>query len=172
MSPVELAVATAERYVRHAFRQMLAVADRLGDERVNVRPLGPGTNAVAALVIHCCGVTGFWLGHVALGRPTDRDRDSEFSRTATVAELHALVSRTVETAVDDLRRLDAGEGTDVGGRQGLLDGDTSNGAVVLHVLEELYQHLGHIELAADALLPPDTGDGRLRDDGPGPGGVQ
>jgi hypothetical protein len=27
----------------------------------------------------------------------------------------------------------------------------SDGAIVFHVLEELYQHLGHMELAADAL---------------------
>ena len=36
----------------------------------------------------------------------------------------------------------------------LLDGDTSDASVVLHVLEELYQHLGHIELTADALVGP------------------
>ena len=28
--------------------------------------------------------------------------------------------------------------------------EASDGAIVLHVLEELYQHLGHMELAADA----------------------
>ena len=37
------------------------------------------------------------------------------------------------------------------GRQFLEGGDESDGAIVLHVLEELYQHLGHMELAADAL---------------------
>ena len=81
--------------MRHAFGQMLDVADRLGDDRVNDRPLGADTNAVAALVIHCCAVTEFWIGHVALGRPTTRDRESEFSSTATVAELHSLVASTL-----------------------------------------------------------------------------
>ena len=152
MWAVELAVATAEVYVRHAFRQVLDVVDRLGDERVNQRPLGPQTNAVAGLVVHCCGVSEYWLGHVARGRPSERVRDAEFATTATVAELHALVARTVETAIEDIRRLDAGEGRDDGGRQFLPGGDTSDAGVVLHVLEELYQHLGHMELAADALL--------------------
>lgn len=138
--------------MRHAFRQMLGVADRLGDDLVNERPLGPQTNAVAALIIHCCEVSEFWLGHVALGRPSDRDRESEFSRTATVEELHQLVCRTVATTVADLQRLESGEGQDDGGRQFLHGGDTSDASVVLHVLEELYQHLGHMELAADALL--------------------
>ncbi len=30
--------------------------------------------------------------------------------------------------------------------------DRNDGALVLHVLEELYQHLGHMQVTADALL--------------------
>ncbi|MBN2623767.1 MAG: DinB family protein [Acidimicrobiales bacterium] len=148
---MQLSPATAEAYVRHAFAQMLQVADRLGEPLINRRPHGPHTNAVAALVVHCCAVAEFWLGHVALGHPSDRDRDSEFSRTATLADLHVLVDHTIERVVEHLGRLEAGDGTDEGGRQFLLDGDTSDASVVLHVVEELYQHLGHMELTADAL---------------------
>jgi uncharacterized damage-inducible protein DinB len=150
---MELERGTAELYARHAFTQMLDVADRLGDERVNDRPLGPDTNAVAALVIHCCAVTEFWIGHVALGRPTQRNREAEFSSTATVAELRAMVDATLVQLGDDLAAMDE-ERTqpDRTGRQFLEGGDESDGAIVLHVLEELYQHLGHLELAADALM--------------------
>jgi uncharacterized damage-inducible protein DinB len=150
---MELERGTAELYARHAFTQMLDVADRLGDERVNDRPLGPDTNAVAALVIHCCAVTEFWIGHVALGRPTQRNREAEFSSTATVAELRAMVDATLVQLGDDLAAMDE-ERTqpDRTGRQFLEGGDESDGAIVLHVLEELYQHLGHVELAADALM--------------------
>lgn len=149
---MELERGTAELYLRHAYGQMLDVVDRLGDDRVNDRPLGPDTNAVAALVVHCCAVTEFWIGHVALGRPTSRDRESEFSTTATVAELHALVESTLAQVTEDLAAIDAGRvQPDRTGRQFLEGGDQSDGAIVLHVLEELYQHLGHMELAADAL---------------------
>jgi len=149
---MELQRRTAELYMRHAFGQMLDVADRLGDERVNDRPLGRGTNAVAALVVHSCAVTEFWIGHVALGRPTDRDRESEFSSTATVAELRALVDGTLAQVSEDLAAMEEGRTqADRTGRQFLEGGDESDGAIVLHVLEELYQHLGHMELAADAL---------------------
>ena len=138
--------------MRHAFGQMLDVADRLGDDRVNDRPFGADTNAVAALAIHCCAVTEFWIGHVALGRPTTRDRESEFSSTATVAELHSLVASTLAQVSEDLTAIDEGRTQpDRTGRQFLGGGDQSDGAIVLHVLEELYQHLGHVELAADAL---------------------
>jgi uncharacterized damage-inducible protein DinB len=149
---VDLERGTAELYLRHAFTQMLEVAERLGDDRVNERPLGPETNAVAALVVHCCEVTEFWIGHVALGRPSDRDRESEFSSTATVAELQAMVEKTLVQVGEDLAAIDEGRvQSDRAGRQFLEGGDESDGAIVLHVLEELYQHLGHMELAADTL---------------------
>ncbi len=147
---MELSPATAEVYVRLAFSQMLRVADRVGEEQVNLRPLGPGTNAVAPLIIHCCEVAEFWLGHVALGRTSVRDRDDEFSCTASLAEMHARVDHAVRQTITDIQHLDAGEGCDEGGRQFLEAGDGSDAAVVLHVIEELYQHLGHMELAADA----------------------
>ena len=149
---MELERGTAELYMRHAFAQMLDVADRLGDTRVNDRPLGPDTNAVAALVVHCCAVTEFWIGHVALGRPTSRDRESEFSTSATVADLHAMVESTLAQVAEDLAAIDEGRvQADRTGRQFLEGGDESDGAIVVHVMEELYQHLGHMELAADAL---------------------
>ena len=133
-----------------ALTQLLGVAERLGEPSINVRPLGPDTNSVAALVVHSCGVTDFWLGHVALGEPTTRDRESEFSRTASLADLHHVVDATLERSTRYLARLDAGEGTDEPSRERLPGGDTSDASVVLHVIEELYQHLGHAELAADA----------------------
>jgi hypothetical protein len=150
---MNLEPATAELYTRHAFTQMLEVADRLGEPKVNERPLGPRTNAVAALIIHSCGVTEFWLGHVGLGRPSHRNRESEFTRTATLAELHAMVDATVATAREDLDRICRGDTqADRTGFVFLIGGDESDGALVIHVLEELYQHLGHMEIAADALI--------------------
>jgi hypothetical protein len=149
---MEVQRGTAELYMRHAFGQMLEVADRLGDTRVNDRPHGPETNAVAALIIHSCAVAEFWIGHVALGRPSDRDREAEFSSTASVAELHTLVASTLSQIREDLAAIDEGcTQADRTGRQFLEGGDGTDGAIVLHVLEELYQHLGHMELAADAL---------------------
>ncbi len=153
MLRVELTPATATGYVRLAFDRMLAVADRLGDERVSVRPIGPDTNAVAALVAHCCGVCEFWLGHVGLGRETHRDRDAVFSTTASVAELHALVGAALSQVETDIAAIDAGaESAHADGRLFLQVDPESDASLVLHVIEELFQHLGHCEIAADALL--------------------
>lgn len=149
---MELTPASVDAYLRLAFDRMLAVADRLGEPLVNERPLGDRTNAVGALIVHCCGLTEFWLGHVALGEPSSRDRDSEFTATPTLAELHAMVDATLARSSELVARLEAGEGTDEGGRQFHPTGDESDAGMVLHVVEELFQHLGHMELAADALL--------------------
>jgi len=150
---VELAAETAGSYVRLAFEQMVRVAERLGDELVNERPIGPETNAVAGLVVHCCGVAEFWLGHVGLGRPSTRRRDYEFTRTATVAELRELADRACAQVEADIAAMDAGAGSPFAeGRQFLTVADGSDASLVLHVIEELFQHLGHCEIAADALL--------------------
>lgn len=150
---MNLEPATVDRYVRLAFDQMLHVARRLGDDRVNIRPHGPTTNAVAGLIMHCCGVSEFWLGHVGLGRPSDRERDSEFSKLTTIAELEATVEATTRQIEADLAAIGPGAHSEFAERrQFLVDGDRSDASLVLHVIEELFQHLGHIDLTADALL--------------------
>ena len=63
---------------------------------------------MASLVVHCCGVAEFWLGHVGVGRPSDRDRDAEFTATASVAELHDLVAACLVQIEADLVAIDAG----------------------------------------------------------------
>jgi hypothetical protein len=152
---MQLDAATADLYMGLAFDRIRDVADRLGDVAVNKRPPGPETNTVAQLVTHCCGVSEFWLGHVGLGRPTTRDRDSEFTAIATVAALHGLIDAARAQVSVDLRAFDAGRTTTEHEiwRETLEGGDTSDAALVIHVLEELFQHLGHMELTADALLP-------------------
>jgi uncharacterized damage-inducible protein DinB len=107
---MELAPRTAERFLTHAFGQLIAVASRVPGPLLNTRPHGEGTNSIASLVVHCCGVTEFWLGHVALGEPTTRDREREFSTTANLAELHELVATTTARAASHLDRLETHAG--------------------------------------------------------------
>jgi uncharacterized damage-inducible protein DinB len=150
---VELSPSTATGYARLAFDQMLAVADRLGDQRVNERPIAPHVNSVASLVVHCCGVSEFWLGHIGRGRPSDRDRDGEFTATASVAELHQRVDACIARIEADVEAIAAGTGSpDAEGLQLLQVAPGDDASLVLHVIEELFQHLGHCEIAADALL--------------------
>ena len=157
---MELDASTAAAYVGRAFGQMLAAADRLGDDLVNVRPPGPTTNSVASLIVHCCGVTDWWLGQVGVGQPTERDRVAEFDHEASVAGVHQRVEAALSRAGDHLAHLEVGDGLESHPhRDGLPGEDGSDAAVVLHVIEELYQHLGHIDLTVDALtLRPSIDD--------------
>ena len=148
---MELDSATSAAYVEHAYRQMRAIIDRLGDDLVNDRPVDAMTNSVAALVTHCAGVTEFWLGHVALGRASTRDRDAEFTSEAGTEWLRALVDTTAAQARDDIESLGEGLGRPHDARA-LLECGPSDSSVVLHVVEELFQHLGQIEITADVLI--------------------
>ena len=144
---------TATAYVHLAFDGMLAVADRLGDDRVNERPISDHTNAVGALIVHCCGVAEFWLGHVGLGRDSHRDRERGVLRARPrLGELHGHRRRDLPTRSRPTSgALDAGarlRRTPRAGSSSTVD-DTSDASLVLHVIEELFQHLGHCEIAAD-----------------------
>lgn len=149
---MQLTATTLCVYLDHAYDGMRKVLERLDDERVNQRPHGPATNSVAALVTHCCGVVPFWLEHVGLDAPTDRDRDAEFRAEATVEELRAMLDDVQSRCHDMVGRLQVGNAAAYHpARAHLPGGDRSDTSLVLHVLEELYQHLGHMELTADAL---------------------
>jgi uncharacterized damage-inducible protein DinB len=145
---------TGLAYLRHAFDQMLTVVDTLGEPLINQPPNATGTNAVGALVLHCCAVCEFWLGHVGLGRPTTRDRAAEFRRRTTVDECRAAVDGALQQAEQDLRELDGGGGVPHDARLLLPGGVGDDDAVLLHVVEEVFQHLGQMEVTKDVLLRP------------------
>jgi uncharacterized damage-inducible protein DinB len=143
--------ATGGASLRYVFGQMLAVAELLEGRLLNERPTRGSTNPVGALILHCCAVCEFWLGHVALGRATDRDRDAEFTRTTTLAECRTEVAQALTRAEADLQRLQEGAGQPHAMRARLA-GDGGDSAVLLHVVEELFQHLGQMEVTKDVLL--------------------
>ena len=149
---MDLSPDTMNAYLTHAFVGMEAVLERLDDETVNERPDGWGTNSVAALVVHCCELAPFWIESPGLGRPVARDRDAEFTAEATVAELRDRITSSRARCATLVEDLEAGPtATDHELRDFLPRGDQSDASVVLHVLEELFQHLGHMEVTADAL---------------------
>lgn len=131
---------------------MLALVELLDGPLLNGRPTPRGTNPVGALILHCCAVSEFWLGHVALGRPTNRERDTEFARTTTAAECRTEVAQALARAEADVQALQEGAGQSHPARARLHGGVGDDHAVLLHVLEELFQHLGQMEVTKDVLL--------------------
>lgn len=132
---------------------MTEILKGLGDELANTRPDLPGANSPYAIVFHCVGVIEHWAGSVIAGLKIPRDRAAEFTATGRVDDLIARV--------DDVRaRLP--EWVDVALREGIRDRTVTGSTrpevatatpewVLTHVVRELAQHLGQLELTRDVL---------------------
>lgn len=155
---MDVAADTIETYIRLAFAGMARALDQVDDESVNVRPGGWGTNTVAGLIVHCCELAPSWFESPGLGRESIRDRDSEFTTTSTVAELRNRIETAAAKTCTLVREFDLGPTSQAHPLRDFLPGaDRTDGALVLHVLEELFQHLGHIEVTIDALAATHRG---------------
>jgi hypothetical protein len=137
-------------FANHALDQMVLALRRLGDERVNERPDLPGANSPFAIVTHCLGVLEFWGGAVVAGRRVTRDRDAEFVATGRVDDLVARVDAARRQLADDVAGVAWEAPPEVVADPDRPDGRTKGG-VLLHLLEELFQHLGQLELTRDVL---------------------
>ena len=146
-------------YVDFALDQMSAILVGLGDELASTRPDLLGANSPYAIVTHCCGLMEWWGGEMVAGRAVQRDRAAEFVATGAVSDL----LERVQAAKSRLRADLAGVEWDAPPR-GPVDphdadlplGQTQSG-VLLHIYEELSQHLGQLELTRDVLRASASG---------------
>lgn len=132
--------------------------DRLGFtvdmHRLGQRPPGlPGSDSAFAIVTHCLGVTEWWIGMQIAGRPVRRDRDAEFAATGTCDSLAGAVAAAKSLLRDDLSGQDLAEPINDVDRY--PDHDPAphwtKAAALIHTLEELAQHHGHLDLTRDLL---------------------
>ncbi|WP_249305093.1 DinB family protein [Rhodococcus sp. 14-2483-1-1] len=132
---------------------MTEILRDLGDELANTKPDLPGANSPYAIVFHCVAVIEYWAGSVIAGLKIPRDRAAEFTATGRVDD--------VITRLDDVRaRLP--EWVDVALREGIRDRTVMGTTrpelatatpewVLTHLVRELAQHLGQLELTRDVL---------------------
>jgi Protein of unknown function (DUF664) len=143
-------------YVDRAVEAMADIVGDLGDDLANARPHLPGANSPYAILRHCLGVMEFWGGQVVAGRTVDRDRKAEFRASGPVAGLIADAReaqrrfRTVIVTADPKAR-PPGDHPTTGPHELEL---TSQGHALLHVMEEVCQHLGQMEITRDLLRQP------------------
>lgn len=151
---------SVEEFCFIADRALDGMADqlrRLGDDFANRRPDLPGGNSPYAIVFHCLGMLEFWVDGVVLGRPVVRDREAEFEATGPVEPLLGRVAAARQRLRSELIDVDARapvRGTPHDHYVGTPIGTTAGGAL-LHVLEELCQHHGQLEVTSDVLLTTD-----------------
>ena len=145
-------------FVDQALDAMVAIVVQLGDAVANRRPgvdgsRLPGANSPFAILTHCLGVMEFWGGAMVAGRVIERDRAAEFRSEGTVADLVGHVTAARRRLGDDLAVAE----DDSSLRATPDPGDAGTpyaekGGVLVHILEELYQHLGQMEITRDVLL--------------------
>ncbi len=151
---VDLGSREAAAFIELAFDQMMAKANVLGP-RVSDRPEIEDSNSVFGLVTHCLGVADWWLDHVVLGNPTTRDRESEFHAGGTLTDLEdrvesfrtrlpAMLDQVVQTTEPVAGHLEAETASS-------RRWPWSTSSIVLHVIEELFQHAGHVDITTDLL---------------------
>lgn len=138
-------------FVDTALDQMAVLVRELGDEAANQRPALDGANSPYVILNHCLGVMEYWGGATVADRPIRRDREAEFIATGTVAELLQRTATARSKLEVDVTGLDSmAEPPNVPGEP--VPYNQVKGAVLLHILEELYQHLGQMELTRDLLV--------------------
>ena len=150
-----MAVSTADYlwFADHALDEMAAIVEGLGDALANRRPPFRDANSAFALLTHCLGVMEYWGGATVAERPVRRDRAAEFTATGEVAGLLWRTELARRRLREDIAGLDASAGP-AGVRPNPDDPvpyAETKGAVLLHILEELYQHLGQMEITRDML---------------------
>jgi len=106
---------------------------------------GPDMNTLAVLVVHICGAQRYWLGEVVAGKPSGRDRETEFRTKALDA---GILLQRIHDALDQAQGV-----LDLLSLQDLADVRTSRnnkqvtvGWVLAHVMAHTALHVGHIEL--------------------------
>ena len=152
--PVTLARSDYLWFAELALGSMARIVADLGDEQANRRPPFPGANSPYVILTHCLGVVEYWAGATVAERPIERDRAAEFTASGPVAPLLERTEHARSQLAEDIAGLEAWEAPQNVHR----DPDDpvpyaeAKGAVLIHILEELFQHLGQMEITRDALV--------------------
>ncbi len=95
----------------------------------------------------------YWGGATVAERAVQRDRAAEFTARGDVAGLLRRTEQARRRLGEDIVDLDASAAPAAVRRnpEDPVPYTEAKGAVLLHILEELFQHLGHMEITRDAL---------------------
>lgn len=141
-------------------QDMLATLERLTDQLVRAMTAappqsldwkpGPETNSAAAIATHALGASRHWLVSIIAGESSDRVREAEF--LASGSEVSDLQDRAQRWLADARRILEPMSSADLdrpcrrpSSSESWMTSLTARGAV-LHVIEHIGMHVGHLEL--------------------------
>jgi hypothetical protein len=141
-----------------ALSEMAKVVEELGDDLANRRPPFRDANSPYVILTHCLGVMEYWAGATVAERAVQRDRAAEFTAGGEVAPLLRRTEqarRRLREDLVDLEPLAHPANVVREPDEAPVPYTDSKGAVLLHILEELFQHLGQMEITRDAIVSAD-----------------
>ncbi|WP_159614461.1 DUF664 domain-containing protein [Glutamicibacter sp. JC586] len=143
--------------VLEKFDQLFETVNDIPDEVINSCSPIEGSNSPVQILLHCCGMMRRWSSTVNLGITVPRDRNAEFSAKLAKPDALNLASETRTAFVADISRTELHQSPAAlpPGREIEYWMATCEG-VLMHVYEELCQHLGHLEITRDFLCRPAT----------------
>jgi len=134
--------------------QMKSVLEGLPEEALDWRPIeGEGelaTNSLGVIVTHSAGSGMYLIKEVIGGQPAHRDREAEFAtRRVNASTLKARLDgagKIVEEVLSPLKESQMEEDRKYRDRTAKVRW------IILHVIEHLAQHLGHMQLTRQLWL--------------------
>ena len=122
------------------------VVREMDTEELNWTPTPNDTNSPAAIVAHIAGSETFWIHHVVGDTEIHRDREAEFqTRVAAATDLVGLLGKAGEASREVLLKTsEADLASAKTARPG--EGPVSLRYAIVHQIEHMAQHLGHLTL--------------------------
>lgn len=135
---------------RYHFRRLtnwlIEALDALPPEAYAWRPPAREANSLAAMMSHAVSSAEWWVLSCVGRGPLERDRDAEFAAATDWPAMRARLQRWLAAA----EALLAGMGPEqLAAISRHPAGDRMNRRCLLHTVEHLGLHLGHVEITAD-----------------------
>ncbi len=152
----ELTVYNAE--LRRQLDKLCDALDGLSAKQLNWRPPAPDTNSVYVIATHTLGNIRGWVLGICCSQPIDRDRAAEFQASGTDAGVLVACARALAQEIEAALRVLPPESLDEPreARQDLWGAGTTHPftgrEALLHALEHIANHLGHIDVTRDLAL--------------------
>jgi hypothetical protein len=139
----------AELYRYHLRRLItwyLEALDPLPTEAFAWRPPAPNANTLAAICAHAISSAEWWTLSCVGDGPIERDRDAEFASVASWREIRPRFEAFLARAEDLLAGMNSERLAAISRHPA---GDRMNRRCLLHTVEHLGLHLGHVESTID-----------------------
>jgi hypothetical protein len=135
---------------RFHFRRLIGwyieALDALPPEGYAWQPPAPGANSLAVMMSHVASSCEWWVLSCVGDGPLERDRDAEFAAEIPWPAMRARLQRWLGQAEALLDRLGPNDLQAISRHPA---GDRMNRRCLMHTVEHLGLHLGHLEITLD-----------------------